>query len=70
MTFTTVTPAAHVVGAQLARDVKINADEVKSPTEVSTLTLTVDPGGTTDWHSHPALAVIAVAEGTRIAVLG
>lgn len=64
MTFTTVTPAAHVVGAQLARDVKINADEVKSPTEVSVLTLTVDPGVTTGWHSHPGLAVIAVAEGT------
>ena len=53
MTFTTVTTAAHVVGAQLARDVQVNADEVKSPTEVSVLTLTVDPAVTTGWHSHP-----------------
>lgn len=64
MTFTTVTPAAHVVGAQPARDVKVNADEVKSPTEVSVLTPIVDPGVTTGWHSHPGLAVIAVAERT------
>ncbi len=35
MTFTTVTSAARVVGAQLAWDVKVKADEVKSPTEVS-----------------------------------
>lgn len=48
MTFTTVTPPAHVVGAQLARDVKVNADGVGSPTEVLVLTLTVVRA------SHPA----------------
>lgn len=63
-----VTPEAHVLGAQLAGGVKTNADGVKLqtkvPTDVSVLTLTVDPGGTTGWHSHPGLAVISVAEGT------
>lgn len=63
-----VTPAAHVMGANLAEDVKMDADGVKlrtkGPTAVSVLTLTVDPGGTTGWHSHPGLAVIAVTEGT------
>jgi len=62
-----VTPEAHVVGAQLADDMKTNADgikfQTKVPTDVSVLTLTVDPGGTTGWHSHPGLAVISVAEG-------
>ena len=58
----------HLFGAQPADDVKVNADGVKFqtkvPTDVSVLTLTVDPGGTTGWHSHPGFAVIAVAEGT------
>jgi quercetin dioxygenase-like cupin family protein len=63
-----ITPAVHVAGAQLPAGVKTNADGVKfqtkGPTEVSVLTLTVDPGGSTGWHSHPGLAVISVAEGT------
>lgn len=63
-----VTPTAHAVGARLAEDVKVNADRIKfqtkDPTDVSMLTLTVAPGGTTGWHSHPGLAIIAVTEGT------
>lgn len=63
-----VTPVAHVVGAKLPAAMKVNADGVKFqtkvPTEVSVLTLTVDPGGTTGWHSHPGLAVIALSDGT------
>ena len=62
-----VTPVAHVVGAQLPDTVKVNADGVKfqtkAPTDASVLTLTVDPGGSTGWHTHPGLAVIAVSEG-------
>ncbi len=63
-----VTPVAHVMAADLADHIKVNADGVKFqtkvPTEVSVLTLTVEPGGTTGWHSHPGLAVIAVSEGS------
>ena len=63
-----ITPVAHVTGARLPDDVKVNADGVKfqtkAPTEASVLTLTVDPGGTTGWHSHPGLAIISVAKGT------
>ena len=63
-----VTPVVHVVGAQLPGDVKVNADGVKfgtkASTEASVLTLTVDPGGSTGWHTHPGLAIISVAEGT------
>lgn len=62
-----VTPVIHVAGAALP-DVKVNADKIKfqtkAPTDVSVLTLTLAPGGTTGWHSHPGFAVIAVAEGT------
>ncbi len=63
-----VTPVAHVTGAQLADRVRVNADgikfQTKGATDVSTLTLTVDPGGTTGWHSHPGFAVISVTQGT------
>lgn len=63
-----VTPAAHVEAATLAKGVKVNADGIKfktkKPTAVSVLTLTVDPGGTTGWHSHPGFAVISVTNGT------
>lgn len=52
----------------LADDVRVNADRIKfqtkDPVDVSVLTLTVAPGGTTGWHSHPGLGVIAVTEGT------
>ena len=63
-----VHPVAHVLGAQLPDDTKTNADGVKLQTkvrtDVSVLTLTVDPGATTGWHSQPGLAIIAVREGT------
>jgi quercetin dioxygenase-like cupin family protein len=63
-----VTGEAHVVGARLPERVKTFADgvkfETKGPTEVSVLTLTVEPGGSTGWHTHPGLAVISVADGT------
>lgn len=58
----------HVMAADLSQGVKVNADgikfQTKRATEVSVLTLTVAPGGTTGWHSHPGFAVIAVTEGT------
>lgn len=63
-----VTAAAHAVGARIADDVKVNADRIKfqtkDPVDVSVVTLTIAPGGTTGWHSHPGFAVIAVTQGT------
>lgn len=63
-----VTPAVHVAGAALPDGVRVNADGVKlqtkRPADVSVLTLTLEPGATTGWHSHPGLAVIAVSVGT------
>lgn len=58
----------HVEAADLPEGVKVNADgikfQTKRATDVSVLTLTVAPGGTTGWHSHPGFAVISVTEGT------
>lgn len=63
-------PTAHVVGAALLEDVNVNADRIKfqtkDPAEVSVVTIILEPGGTTGWHSHPGLAVIAVSEGTGV----
>lgn len=63
-----VTPTVHALGATLSENVKVNADRIKfqtkDPVDVSVLTLKVEPGGTTGWHSHPGLAVIAVTKGT------
>ena len=63
-----ITPEQHVAGAKLAKGAKVNTDgikfQTKRPADVSVLTLTLDPGGTTGWHSHPGFAVIAVTKGT------
>jgi hypothetical protein len=63
-----VDAVTHVMGADLPGAVKVNADGIKfrtkRATDVSVLTLTVAPGGTTGWHSHPGFAVISVTEGT------
>ncbi|HEV2058169.1 MAG TPA: cupin domain-containing protein [Solirubrobacteraceae bacterium] len=62
-----VTATAHVVGATLPDRVKVNADRIKfktkNPVDISVVTLTIAPGGTTGWHSHPGFAVIAVSQG-------
>lgn len=62
------TATVHAFRAALTDDVNVNADRIrfktKDPTEVSVVTLTIEPGGTTGWHSHPGLAAIAVTEGT------
>ena len=62
-----ITPNAHVAAARLDAT-NVYADGVKlqtkAPTDVSVLTLTVDPGGTTGWHTHPGFALVAVSQGT------
>lgn len=62
-----VTATAHVIGATLPQGVKVNADRIKfkakNAVDVSVVTLTIAPGGTTGWHTHPGFAVIAVSQG-------
>lgn len=62
------TPTPHVIGAGLPDGVNVNADRIKfqtkDPADVSVVTLSIEPGGTTGWHSHPGIALITVAEGT------
>jgi quercetin dioxygenase-like cupin family protein len=36
----------------------------KSPTDTVVLTTTINPGGSTGWHSHPGPAFIVVTQGT------
>ena len=64
-----ITPEQHVAGAKLAKGAKVNTDgikfQTKRPADVSVLTLTLDPGGTTGWHSHPGFAIISVTQGTQ-----
>lgn len=61
-------PVAHVPRATLAEPVHVNADRIKfqtkQATDVSVVSVTVAPGGTTGWHSHPGLAIIAITQGT------
>lgn len=63
-----VSASAHAVGVTLPDRVKVNADGIKfktkKPVDVSVVTLTIAPGGTTGWHTHPGFAVIAVTQGT------
>ena len=36
----------------------------KAPTDTVVLTTTINPGGSTGWHSHPGPAFIVVTQGT------
>ena len=38
--------------------------DTKGPVDLATLRVTVDPGGTTGWHSHGGAVVVTVASGT------
>ncbi len=48
--------------------VNVHADHVrlhsKGATDVAMQTITSPPGGSSGWHSHPGLAVVAVQSGT------
>ncbi len=58
----------HVARATIDEPVKVNVDGMKFRTkqsaDVSIVTLTMAPGGTTGWHRHPGVVMIAVTEGT------
>lgn len=63
-----IASTVHVVRATLKEPVKANADGIKlktkEPADISVVTLTIAPGGTTGWHRHPGVVLIAVKEGT------
>jgi quercetin dioxygenase-like cupin family protein len=40
--------------------------ETRTPMEVTTFTLTLDPGGFTGWHIHPGVLIATVQSGTVV----
>jgi quercetin dioxygenase-like cupin family protein len=63
---TAPTPGSGVSTTFLARG---TSDEgvklrVKGPTEVAFAEITIEPGGSTGWHTHPGPLVVAVRSGT------
>jgi quercetin dioxygenase-like cupin family protein len=68
------TPAVNFVGTPLARGkvVELRGHEgmqsftvdMSRPMEIITQTITIQPGGTSGWHSHPGPQFIVVKSGT------
>lgn len=62
------TPSIEVVSQVFAR-VPVD-DPIKIRTfhqsDFVVQTLTIEPGGTTGWHSHPGPTIVAVSEGTLV----
>ena len=56
------------VGGQLARGTIMDRVHLRSvgndPTDVLVQEVTVPPGGTTGWHSHPGPAIVVIESGT------
>jgi quercetin dioxygenase-like cupin family protein len=44
--------------------------ETEEPVEVTTLTLTLDPGGFTGWHVHPGVLIATVQSGSVVREVG
>ncbi len=63
-----ISPTVHVARATIEESINVNSDGIrfktKQPTDISVVTLTMAPGGTTGWHRHPGIVMIAVTEGT------
>ena len=59
---------ATIAGDKPNGGVKASADDVelhtKGPTDVAVQTITSPPGGSSGWHSHPGVVVVAVQSGT------
>jgi hypothetical protein len=57
-----------VAEAELPARVHVNSDGVKfktkGPVDVRVQTITIDPGGTSGWHHHPGMVLVAVQSGT------
>ena len=60
------TPPSALTNVPLARGTDVShhgAVRLKFGTDVAMSKITVDPGGSAGWHSHPGGAIIIVAEG-------
>ena len=60
---------ATVLGAgTFSQRLKVNTPNIKAqfkqPSDFIVVKITVDPGGTTGWHSHPGPALVIVKQGT------
>ena len=68
----TVTPVPLARGT-IADGFKIHVDGIKinvaGPVDVALAHLTFPPGGTTGWHAHPGVTLVAVKRGTVTRIL-
>ncbi len=63
-----ISSTVHVARATTEESINVDSDGIrfktKQPNDLSVVTLTMAPGGTTGWHRHPGIVMIAVTEGT------
>lgn len=63
-------PQTPLVTADLQKAVHLNSDRVKlqtkDPTDVRVQRVDVDAGGSSGWHHHPGLVIVAVQSGTVV----
>ena len=59
---------ANLVKADLNETVHLNSDRVKfqtkDPTDVLVQKIVVDAGGSSGWHHHPGMVIVAIQSGT------
>jgi hypothetical protein len=57
-----------LVKADFDQTVRLNSDKVKfqtkDPTDVMVQKIVLDPGGSSGWHHHPGVVIIAVQSGS------
>jgi hypothetical protein len=60
--------ATNLVKADLDEKVRLNSDRVKfqtkNPTDVLVQNVVIDAGGSSGWHHHPGMVVVAIQSGT------
>ncbi|HLM22979.1 MAG TPA: hypothetical protein VK390_15845 [Propionibacteriaceae bacterium] len=58
----------NLVKADLDKTVHLNSDRVKfqtkDPTDVLVQKIVTDPGGSSGWHHHPGMVIVAVQSGS------
>ena len=61
-------PAVPVANGTITGSVHYNTGAVKfqtkGPVDVKTVSITIIPGGTSGWHSHPGVVLVTVKAGT------
>jgi len=60
------TPPSHLVNVPLARGTNVSDGTIplQAGADVAMAQITVDPGGSSGWHSHPGGAIVVVKTGT------